>query len=509
MKKNQSGILGALLVIIVVISIFFVGYRSVAITSTPVIEIEHDRTWVGTRQVTLFVAPPPGAHSMIVSNDPDFDGAVWGPIERQKSWALDYGNGQKYVYIQFRNVSGTILASTSDSIVLSVPYGMDVDFQINGGDTQTDTRNVMLTVSSSLGVEDMTIHNTTESFNNVQPIPVQTSLPWVLTQGSGRKVVHIRFRNSNGQSTVVTKKITYTQPTNYIGEGSLIQSADSPVYYVGFDGKIHPFLHPAVYFSWYKKTSTVRYVSPLQLHEYYVGQPVCIKPGTWLVQFDSAPPIYAVETGCGLRELRSVPEATLLYGKNWKDRVISLPRIHEGSYRFTRTSAEDLVNELYDRDHDQVNHKTEIARKTSDAKSDTDGDGLSDYEEIFYWFSDPTSTDTDSDGFLDGDEVIMGFSPVGTGKFSIIPNGTYPYPAGSVVFDAQDGYSYWIRSNNLVYKVQKGLSGVFASNRIDSSFLIYPLVNMRVWSKSVGKVESVESELVEPTVFVSGRIISL
>lgn len=44
-------------------------------------------------------------------------------------------------------------------------------------------------------------------------------------------------------------------------------------------------------------------------------------------------------------------------------------------------------------------------------KADTDGDGLSDYDELFVYHSSPYMRDTDSDGIADGEEVRRGTSP--------------------------------------------------------------------------------------------------
>ncbi len=43
---------------------------------------------------------------------------------------------------------------------------------------------------------------------------------------------------------------------------------------------------------------------------------------------------------------------------------------------------------------------------------DSDGDGLTDYQESFVYFSDPQVADTDGDSFPDGGEVKMGYSPL-------------------------------------------------------------------------------------------------
>lgn len=44
-------------------------------------------------------------------------------------------------------------------------------------------------------------------------------------------------------------------------------------------------------------------------------------------------------------------------------------------------------------------------------KADTDGDGLSDYNELYAYHSSPYMRDTDSDGIHDGEEVRKGTSP--------------------------------------------------------------------------------------------------
>ncbi len=50
---------------------------------------------------------------------------------------------------------------------------------------------------------------------------------------------------------------------------------------------------------------------------------------------------------------------------------------------------------------------------------DTDGDGLTDVEELYVYKTDSTKTDTDGDGFTDGQEVSNGYDPNGPGQ---LPN---------------------------------------------------------------------------------------
>ncbi len=60
--------------------------------------------------------------------------------------------------------------------------------------------------------------------------------------------------------------------------------------------------------------------------------------------------------------------------------------------------------------------KDNCLKGVADKKLDTDGDGLSDAEEISRYQTDPLNSDTDGDGYKDGDEVKNGYNPKGSGK---------------------------------------------------------------------------------------------
>lgn len=66
----------------------------------------------------------------------------------------------------------------------------------------------------------------------------------------------------------------------------------------------------------------------------------------------------------------------------------------------------------HDQDRDGILDEKEAELGTSDTEFDTDGDGLSDADEINIWKTDPTKEDSDGDGYTDGWEVIKGFDPL-------------------------------------------------------------------------------------------------
>lgn len=71
--------------------------------------------------------------------------------------------------------------------------------------------------------------------------------------------------------------------------------------------------------------------------------------------------------------------------------------------------------ELMDRDSDGdglSDYDEMYIYGTDPLNPDTDGDGLSDYDEIFVYGTDPLTKDTSGNGFTDGQEVEMGTNPI-------------------------------------------------------------------------------------------------
>ncbi len=81
------------------------------------------------------------------------------------------------------------------------------------------------------------------------------------------------------------------------------------------------------------------------------------------------------------------------------------------------SSPQDDPNSTVDTDHDGLTDYQEVHLYHTDPnKADTDGDGLSDRDEVITWKTDPNKADTDGDGFSDGSEVKNGYNPLGPGK---------------------------------------------------------------------------------------------
>lgn len=63
--------------------------------------------------------------------------------------------------------------------------------------------------------------------------------------------------------------------------------------------------------------------------------------------------------------------------------------------------------------------RASFAYAADSGELDTDGDGLSDYNEVTYFHTDPNYVDTDADGYADNTEIYSGYNPLGTGRASV------------------------------------------------------------------------------------------
>lgn len=69
-----------------------------------------------------------------------------------------------------------------------------------------------------------------------------------------------------------------------------------------------------------------------------------------------------------------------------------------------------------DPDQDGLNNNQEGQLGTDSTKKDTDGDTLSDGDEVKKYRTDPLRADSDGDGYTDAEEIKNGYNPLGSGK---------------------------------------------------------------------------------------------
>lgn len=136
-----------------------------------------------------------GVTEMRFSND----GSSWSGWEVyavSKSWTLTSGDGSKTVYVQYKNNTGMISSSFSDSIILdtTAPTGSIV---INSGAPYVNATSVNLELSASdggSGVSQMRFSNDGSSWSSWETFAASKS--WTLTGGEGTKTVYVQYRDA-------------------------------------------------------------------------------------------------------------------------------------------------------------------------------------------------------------------------------------------------------------------------------------------------------------------------
>jgi hypothetical protein len=96
-----------------------------------------------------------------------------------------------------------------------------------------------------------------------------------------------------------------------------------------------------------------------------------------------------------------------------------------------------------DPDYDGLMTSEETALGTDPLNSDTDGDGLSDFDEVRTYFTDPLLTDSDGDGMSDFAEITAGSNPNDSTSCFVVTSLT-PLPAGGmrITWQGKTGRQY-------------------------------------------------------------------
>lgn len=481
MQKKQWIIVGSLVGVILLLAPFFV----VDTAQRPYVRIDRGSSRTDSREVTLYLLGPDDVKEMAISNDANFTDIDWEPYTSRKSWTLDYGRGTKRVYVRYKDADGDVSRTTyQDTIFLSIPENMDVDIEIETAEgtdeLTTEQRTIYLDVTYSTGVEDMRIAER-DDFAGVSWQPVRERVSYILSSGAGKKTIYVQFRDGNNKLKTRSESVTYIERAGAIEDRAVLQGQGSAVYYLGLRGRIHPFFNSQVYFSWFDDFDAVVPVSNAKLSQYPISTAVCMRAGTWLVKFSGLPQVYIPEPGCRLRPIYSEVEAYVLFGPQWAQRIATLPVYTRAAYRVVDQRLSDMQDSDEDRDRDGVSERVEAEYRTSDRDADSDDDGISDYEEIYFWFTDPVNPDTDGDSFLDGREILVGFSPLGNTRLARVPNATYRYAWGSVVRSPKTNKLYIVDQKGYYrYLGTRTNDARFTTNRLSARYIIDPPYDMEI-----------------------------
>ncbi|WP_189001100.1 S-layer homology domain-containing protein [Paenibacillus nasutitermitis] len=153
-------------------------------------------------------------------NGSDWDS--WEPSATTKAWSLATGDGEKTVYVQFKDKAGNVSGTIHDVIKLdqTIPTGTIV---INDGATTTSSKAVTLTLTSSdgagSGVSEMRFSEDNLTWLNWENVLPAKS--WSLPGSPGLKNLYVQFRDGAGNISVASMaSITYQESAGSNGGAS-------------------------------------------------------------------------------------------------------------------------------------------------------------------------------------------------------------------------------------------------------------------------------------------------
>lgn len=155
------------------------------------VSVNNGATHTNTRNVVLNLVSYAGS-SMCISNSTTC--TEYEPIEPIRVWQLDSGDGEKTIYIYFKDSNGNIISTIERKITLDTigPTGGSV--AISDGDTRTRT----LTLNSE-GADYVCVSNTSSDISNCDKwVNYNTSLSWSLSEGLGEKTIYVFFKDEAG-----------------------------------------------------------------------------------------------------------------------------------------------------------------------------------------------------------------------------------------------------------------------------------------------------------------------
>jgi len=174
---------------------------------------------------------------MMLSEDPAFIGASWETYSATKAFTLSSGDGEKTVYVKYRDAFETESSAYSDTITLDTtgPIGA---ISINGGALLANSKNTVLTISATDTLSPVTQMMLSESatFDSASWEAYATSKAFTLSSSNGTKTVYAKYKDAAGNESEkysATITLDTVKPAIKITDIGLIDNVPdkTPLYY--------------------------------------------------------------------------------------------------------------------------------------------------------------------------------------------------------------------------------------------------------------------------------------
>ncbi|MFJ7734765.1 S-layer homology domain-containing protein [Lysinibacillus sp. NPDC097287] len=172
---------------------------------TGTVIIDGGAEWTSVKDISLALNGDDGSgvEEMRFSNN-NLDWSTWDPFSTTKAWILEAGDGEKTVYVQFKdkigNISGTMITSKI-KLDQTVPTGT---IAINSGSATTNSKSVTLSLTSSDGVGSgvTEMRFSTDELTWSAWEKVALTKKWDLVGNAGQKKLYVQYRDAAGNLSV-------------------------------------------------------------------------------------------------------------------------------------------------------------------------------------------------------------------------------------------------------------------------------------------------------------------
>ena len=204
---------------------YIIGYNTF-------ITINDDAEFAESQTVDLKLTNP-NATQMCISNTSSC--TTYETYKAYKSWEITEGDGEKTVYVKFKNASGTVIASTSDTIIVDTTAPTNNSISISSATSQERTITLSSTDTTS-GVEKMCISESNDS-SLCNWIDYTTSHFYVFSLTTGEKTLYAFFKDAAGNiSEPVSATTTVSEIKPYtVNEDFSDSTYDSNLQITGSD----------------------------------------------------------------------------------------------------------------------------------------------------------------------------------------------------------------------------------------------------------------------------------
>jgi hypothetical protein len=164
----------------------------------------------------------------IVSEDPDFDGAVWNPMMPVPLYTFNNDeNGLKTVYIKLLNGVGESAVMSDDIYYKHGPMKI-TDYAINNGDAITTQRAVVLNHMITDGTPSYYSASEDPSMIGFEWLPYNSKPAFILSEGNGAKTVYFTVSDENKKTV-----------SNIVSDEIILDQSETVEHY-GLDVKLYP-----------------------------------------------------------------------------------------------------------------------------------------------------------------------------------------------------------------------------------------------------------------------------